>query len=228
MACFEEDPPIASFDVSTLFSAFAFYHSFSLFMPMIRRKEGNCATGQQQQQQSESPSEISIETPSNFNPLSSTIDDCPSLSSPNLQREPLSEQSPTWRSQVSELTTRTRKRDLILCQSIFLITSLVTAIMNCAITIFGMGIGVGLILGDTLRTPSRFPTNLSGSGDVDTTSSTTAHGNGNGNTEESTVVIVRPATSDCRAVIRRVPRSRPLSSDTSGFAMHSNPTLPAQ
>lgn len=205
---------------------------------MIRRKQGDWATEQQQRQQ---PllSEITNEATSNSNSLSHSINHnaCPppTTTSPcPIPQETFSEPPPTWRSQVSELTTRTRKRDLILCQSIFLITSLVTAIMNCAITIFGMGIGVGLILGDTLRTnasssasssASRFPTHVTSSGDVDTMNSNVA-----ATMEESTVVVVRPATSDCRAVIRRVP-ARPSSSSasaSSGFGMHSNPTLPAQ
>jgi hypothetical protein len=191
---------------------------------MIGRKQEDCDAGQQRLQ-SELPFEISSETTSNSNSLPHTVNnnDCPTPNtSPCLQQVPLSDSTSTWRSQVSELTTRTRKRDLILCQSIFLITSLVTAIMNCAITIFGMGIGVGLILGDTLRSTSRF-------GDVDTTPTTTPHVNANVTmAEESTVVVVRPATADCRAVIRRVP-GRPLSAtDTTASVIHSNPTLPAQ
>jgi hypothetical protein len=123
----------------------------------------------------------------------------------------------------------TRKRDIILCYSIFVVTSVVTAIMNAAITIFGMGVGVGLILGDTIRGSASTTISSASRGVVNTTAvatstTTTSHSLG-----ETSVVVVRPATPHCRAAIRRIPHSRTAPQTTPIMARSSSSSImPAQ
>lgn len=90
---------------------------------------------------------------------------------------------------------RIRKRDIFICHIILVVTSLITAVMNAAITIFGMGVGVGLILGDAIRGDSV--------GVHMMTSATTASIQGSSPSEDR-IVMVRPATPHCRAAIRRI------------------------
>lgn len=67
-------------------------------------------------------------------------------------------------------------------------------IMNAAITIFGVGIGVGLILADSFRTPSP---------EQQRTSSIASGNNATATANESPTVMVSAATPACRATIRR-------------------------
>lgn len=115
-------------------------------------------------------------------------------------------ESPTLvRSPLSPLSFRIRKRDILLCHILLIITSLITAIMNAAITIFGMGVGVGLILGDTLRST----TATAGSNRRVDPMPTGGHLHSNhtnysqSDATTNRVVVVRPASAHCRATIRR-------------------------
>ncbi len=115
------------------------------------------------------------------------------------------------------ITRRTNKQDWLICHSIRFLTSVVvSAIMNAAITIFGMGVGVGLILGDAIRERSRIPVNLQFDHNVNNTTPPS---------DDTTVVVVRPATPDCRTTIRRV-STRPILPETTIFP--SNATMLAQ
>lgn len=117
----------------------------------------------------------------------------------------------------SQPERRTRKRDLLLCHSLLIITSVITAIMNAAITIFGMGVGVGLILGDTIRGSSL-------SARVGAVSNSTSAATNGQPSEHETVLVVQPATPNCRATIRRVPTRPPPPPHFSRTAS----TMPAQ
>ena len=97
-------------------------------------------------------------------------------------------------------------------------------IMNAAITIFGLGVGVGLILGDSLRSPTVTHGGTSAafsSSDGNTTAAAAA---------ASTVsVVVRPATPSCRATIRRTHVSRIQEAPTMSLSSNGNThQLPAQ
>ena len=91
-------------------------------------------------------------------------------------------------------TTRRRCGTSVLVLNYLLQFSFLT-IMNAAITIFGVGIGVGLILADSFR-PS---TNVSNNNSMNTAASTRTDDRGN----ENATVPVSAATPTCRATFRR-------------------------
>jgi len=97
-----------------------------------------------------------------------------------------------------------RRRDVLLGYSLLIATSLATAVLNAAITIFGMGVGVGLILGDTMRdfpsTVRTTSTNTTATATSTTSTSTASSDNDEG--EED--VQVYPSTPTCRATVQRI------------------------
>ena len=97
-------------------------------------------------------------------------------------------------------------------------------VMNAAITIFGLGVGVGLILGDSLRSPSVTH------GGTSATAFTSSDSNTTSAAAASTVsVVVRPATPSCRATIRRTHVSRIQEAPTMSLSSNGNThQLPAQ
>jgi hypothetical protein len=105
-----------------------------------------------------------------------------------------------------------RRRDVLLGYSLLVATSLATAVLNAAITIFGMGVGVGLILGDTMRDfPSAMRTTSTNT--TATTTTTTANNNNNmssssssssSDSDEGEDTQVYPSTPTCRATVQRI------------------------
>ena len=94
------------------------------------------------------------------------------------------------------LSVRIRKRDILVCHILLVVTSLVTAVMNTAITIFAMGVGIGLILGDTLRPAA----SAQSAGLVAGISSVVAVSTIQHSSE---MEVVRRASATCRTTVRR-------------------------
>ena len=105
-----------------------------------------------------------------------------------------------------------RRRDVLLGYSLLVATSLATAVLNAAITIFGMGVGVGLILGDTMRDfPSAMRTTSTNTTATATTTTTANNNNNNmssssssSNGDEGEDTQVYPSTPTCRATVQRI------------------------
>lgn len=141
-----------------------------------------------------------------------------------IEHDILSASNPREPSDTSSATRR-RKRDLLLCHFFLVVTSLVTAVMNAAITIFGMGVGVGLILGDAIRGTNQDP-NLDGVNNNSASASDT-----NTTTIDETVVLVQSETPNCRSTIRRIQGREAHSSPAqwrSNVAATSTSIMPAQ
>jgi hypothetical protein len=121
-----------------------------------------------------------------------------------------------------------RKRDVLLGYSLLIITSLATAVVNAAITIFGMGVGVGLILGETMRD---FPA-ISSSTSTASSTSASATNSSLDNDDEGHDVQVYPASPSCRATVQRISTRRtrdpsvPMPQQQQ--QRHSLSTMPAQ
>ena len=94
---------------------------------------------------------------------------------------------------------------LLVFKSLELTFQVLKPIMNAAVTIFGLGVGVGLILGDSWR--------------VTTTTNAAAL-----LVEEDMGTTTSPATATCRATIRR---TRPRVQEASDFSLAAS-QLPAQ
>ena len=110
----------------------------------------------------------------------------------------------------------------VVAQVLSLVFRAIETIMNAAITIFGLGVGVGLILGDSLRSPDQAQAVFATS---DNNTNLTASA---GAAASSTVsVVVRPATPSCRATIRRSRLHRVQEAPSVGLA-NGNSHLPAQ
>jgi hypothetical protein len=95
---------------------------------------------------------------------------------------------------------------LLVFKSLELTFQVLKPIMNAAVTIFGLGVGVGLILGDSLR--------------VTTTTMNTSESL----VEEGMGTTTSPATATCRATIRR---TRPRVQEEPDFSLAGS-QLPAQ
>jgi hypothetical protein len=100
---------------------------------------------------------------------------------------------------------------LLVFKSLELTFQVLKPIMNAAVTIFGLGVGVGLIIGDSWR--------------VTTTTTTTTTTNAAGSlVEEDMSTTTSPATATCRATIRR---ARPRVQEAPDFSLAGS-QLPAQ
>jgi len=112
-----------------------------------------------------------------------------------------------------------RKRDLLLGYSLLFVTSLATAVLNAAITIFGMGLGLGLILGETMRDDTNSTTTgTSGSSSTlpSMVSSSLNRSDENDNDDdEGEDVEIYPSTPTCRATVQRISTRRSSSSTRS-------------
>jgi hypothetical protein len=96
---------------------------------------------------------------------------------------------------------------LIVFKSLEFTFQVLKPIMNAAVTIFGLGVGVGLILGDSWRV----------------TTTTTANA-ASSLVEEDMGTTTSPATATCRATIRR---TRPRVQEAPDFSLAGS-RLPAQ
>ena len=120
-----------------------------------------------------------------------------------------SSSSTTERMVEQEQQQQHRRRDVLLGYSLLIATSLATAVLNAAITIFGMGVGVGLILGDTMRDfPSTTRTTSTNTTATATTTTTPANSNvsslSSSDNDEGEDVQVYPSTPTCRATVQRI------------------------
>lgn len=121
-----------------------------------------------------------------------------------------SSSSTTERMVEQEQQQQHRRRDVLLGYSLLIATSLATAVLNAAITIFGMGVGVGLILGDTMRdfpsTTRTTSTNTTATATTTTRTPTNSHvpSLSSSDNDEGEDVQVYPSTPTCRATVQRI------------------------
>jgi hypothetical protein len=133
---------------------------------------------------------VSTETPTPSNPNDNTSVIAPSTTSSGLEH--------SWWIRAC----------LLVFKSLELTFQVLKPIMNAAVTIFGLGVGVGLILGDSWRV----------------TTTTTATNAAAILVEEDMGTTTSPATATCRATIRR---TRPHVQEAPDFSLAGS-QLPAQ